>query len=56
MPGKRPDQTSKAARGMGNRLHRARVLRESWKSANIHVKSGFIWGIPARLTAASCPG
>ena len=30
----------------GSSRHRAPVLREGWKSANIHVGSEFIWGIP----------
>jgi hypothetical protein len=31
--------------GAGGR-HGAPLLRKSRKSANIHTKSGFIWGIP----------
>jgi hypothetical protein len=38
----RPD----AWNGTGSR-HRAPLLRKSRKSANIHTKSGSIWGIPA---------
>jgi hypothetical protein len=31
--------------------HRAPVLRKDRKSANVHAKSGFIWGIPAKQTS-----
>jgi len=48
--GKWPDQpptTVRAARCAGGRPHLASVLQEGDKSANIHVRSGAIWGIPA---------
>jgi hypothetical protein len=38
---------STAVRRDGIRPHRASVLQEGRKSANIHVGSGFTWGIPA---------
>lgn len=44
-----PPNTIRAAQGAGNRRHRAPVLREGRKSANIHAKSRFIWGIPAKI-------
>jgi hypothetical protein len=41
-----PSTTVRAARGAGNRLRLASVLREGRKSANIHTRSGVIRGIP----------
>ena len=32
--------------GTGNRPQLASILREGRKSANIHLSSGVIWGIP----------
>ena len=36
-------------RGDGSRQHLASVLQEGRKSANIHVISGAIWGIPVKI-------
>jgi hypothetical protein len=47
--GKWPDQpptTVRAARCAGGRPHLAAVLQEGRKYANIHARSGVIWGIP----------
>jgi hypothetical protein len=37
--------------GTGSRPQLASILREGRKSANIHLSSGVIWGIPDEMTA-----
>jgi transposase len=47
-----PDQpatTVRAAPCAGGRPHLAAVLQEGRKYANIHVRSGVIWGIPVKV-------
>jgi hypothetical protein len=57
MPGKMarsaPLTTVRAARCEGGRLHLAAVLQEGRKYANIHARSGVIWGIPVHSRQSS---
>jgi hypothetical protein len=56
MPGKMtksPSTTIPTTPGTGSRPQLASILREGRKSANIHLSSGVIWGIPERLAAPS---
>ena len=57
MPGKMARSASlttvRAARRAGGRPHLAAVLQEGRKYANIHARSGVIWGIPVHSRQSS---
>ncbi len=42
----------RAVRGVGSGPHLASALQEGRKNANIHVRSGAIWGIPVKVFSA----